>query len=57
MSNKRALWKPEDYEQEIEKCNYIIKTTKSWKCKRDFEKRKQRLLKEIRMYNAYRKVE
>lgn len=50
MSNKRALWHLKDYKKEIEKCDYIIKTTKSWKAKKDFTKRKQRLQAEVKEY-------
>lgn len=50
MSNKRALWKAEDYAMEIAKCEYIITKSKSWKTKKDFTKRKERLRAELREY-------
>ena len=53
MSNKKALFKREDYINENAKCNYIISTTKSWKCKNDFIKRRNRLIKEIKEYDSY----
>lgn len=54
MSNKRALWKLEDYATEIEKCDYIIQKTKNWKTRNDFIKRKQRLNKELAEYHKLR---
>lgn len=54
MSNKRALFKPEQYEEEIQKTKYIINKTKSWKCKQDFTKRLNRLQKEYKEYKILR---
>lgn len=54
MSNKRALWKVEDYVSEIAKCDYIIAKASNWKTKRDFTKRKERLKAELREYWAWR---
>ncbi len=54
MSNKRALWKLEDYATEIQKCDYIIQKTKNWKTRNDFIKRKQRLNKELDEYHKLR---
>lgn len=54
MSNKRALWKVEDYVMEIARCDYIISRAKNWKTARDYAKRRERLKAELREYYAWR---
>ena len=54
MSNKRALWKVEDYVREIAKCDYIISRAKNIKTHRDFTKRRERLKAELREYWMWR---
>lgn len=54
MSNKRALWKVEDYVMEIAKCDYIISRAKNYKTRNDFTKRRERLKAELRAYYMFR---
>ena len=54
MSNKRALWSYDETKRQIERCNYIIATTKNWKTKKDFQKNKDRLIKELKEYEKNR---
>lgn len=54
MSNKRHLWKADEYVSEIERCNYIIKKTNNYKTIRDFTKYRERLKSELREYQMYR---
>lgn len=56
MSNKRALWKEEDYITEIAKCDYIISRAKNYKTVRDYTKRRERLKAELREYWAWREA-
>lgn len=56
MSNKRALWTYEEIQEQIKKCDNIIKKTENWKTKNDFIKHKKRLLAELDVYRKLRGI-